>query len=347
MACGHDKAEFHPEKDERMNTARLFGKLAGMLATVASLIAFFHIDAACAADPSLITPDTTVVLDVPTGTAATACAVPSSPTAPVQLQRSFHDSFDTLVLDGTGWLPHYDGGYDPVGRRWLGYDWMVKRTLLGNREMELYVDDGYKGRSNTPMRKNPFVIKDGVLRIVAEPTPPEIQSAAYDYPYVSGMLQSRGMFSQQYGYFEVKAKVPTGRGLWPAFWLLPTDRSWPPELDIIEMRGYEPTLALGAVHWLNSDGSISRSGCRTVTPTATSEFHVYGALITPQKITWFIDRVAVSEINTPPGFDKTFYMVLNLAVGGNWPGTPDADTIFPASFEIDWVSAYAWNNSVQ
>jgi len=309
-------------------------------------LTFGSINAVQAAD-AIEFPGETITLSVPAGSGAASCGTAKAETTPMKLRRSFFDPFDTLVLDGQGWLPHYDGGYDNNAAKWLGYDWRTKRTLDGNREQQLYVDQNYRGNGSVAMKINPFRIDSGVLSITADLTPQQNYDAAYGYNYTSGVLQSRALFTQQYGYFEIRARTPAGRGMWPAFWLLPTDRTWPPELDIMEMRGNEPNLVLGAIHWNDESGRQASFGCRTSVPTTTTEFHTYGALLGPDKITWFIDRNPVSQIATPPGFDKPFYMVVNLAAGSTWAGTPDGSTVFPNKLEVDWIAAYAWRDTVQ
>lgn len=111
-------------------------------------------------------------------------------------------------------------------------------------------------------------------------------------------------------------------------------------MDIVEVVGQQPELIVSTAHWTDAAGNHKASGCRTRLPTTDQEFHLYGALWTPEKITYFIDRQPVAEISTPPGMDKPMYMLLNLAVGGKMVGRADEDTPMPAKYDIDWVSAY-------
>ena len=256
------------------------------------------------------------------------------------LQRTFFDDFNKLDLSDSGWSPHFDGGYDEKTKTWLGYDNPNKRTLKGNKEQQLYVDPAYQGDSPQSLNLNPFLLKDGKLSIVAQRTPASLQQALYGYQYYSGLLTTRKSFAQRYGYFEMRAKLPAGKAIWPAFWLLPLDRSWPPELDIVELVGQQPDLIVTTVHSGESIENYQSSGCRTKLSSATSRFHLYGAYWQANKVTFYIDRQAVAQIATPPTMNKPMYMLLNLAVGGKMVGVADSETPVPAKFEIDWVAAY-------
>jgi beta-glucanase (GH16 family) len=260
----------------------------------------------------------------------------------ILLEQTFADPFDTLELQGSErWTPHYDGGFDAPSGRWPGADWLSKRTLQGNQEQQIYVDPAYRGKGPAPLYLNPFRLHDGVLSIVAERTPAPLRELLHGFEYTSGLLTSRASLVQRYGYFEIRARIPAGKALWPAFWLLPADKSWPPELDILEVVGQQAELIVSTAHWVGADGKRASSGCRTRKPEAPTGFHHYGALWTPESITYYFDREPVAHLTTPPGMDKPMFMLMNLAVGGNMVGKADADTPLPARFEIDFVAAYA------
>jgi beta-glucanase (GH16 family) len=272
-------------------------------------------------------------LDVPTGVPTKLCAalLPVAAAKPQRFQRTFFDDFDALDLAWGRWTPHYDGGYD----------WMVKRTLVANKEQQLYVDPGYQGTATKPLSLNPFVLKDGKLDIVADRAPPALRPSLYGYEFTSGLLTSRKSLVQQYGFFEMRARIPAGRALWPAFWLLAEDRSWPPEIDVLEVVGQKPDQMVQTTHWKDPVTGLHQvSGCRTTLITASTGYHQYGVMWDATRITYYIDRVPVTEIATPPGLDKKMYMLLNLAVGGVMVGVADARTPVPAVFSIDWVAAY-------
>jgi beta-glucanase (GH16 family) len=258
----------------------------------------------------------------------------------VQLRRNFVDAFDKLDLKSNRWTPHYDAGYDDTAKRWLGYDWVVKRTLPGAQEQQIYVDPDYRGSTSAPLNLNPFTTSNGILTITADRIPPELKAALPGFQFMSGLLTTRKSFLQKYGYFEIRAKVPAGRNLLPAFWLLPFDKSWPPELDVFEAPGHEPDKIVTTVHWKEPSGQQKASGCRTVVPGFDKQFHRYGALWTPERVVYYLDRRPIAQIATPPGFDKPMYMIVNLAVGGTWVGRATDENPMPVKFEVDEISAY-------
>jgi beta-glucanase (GH16 family) len=259
----------------------------------------------------------------------------------VAFRRTFFDDFQQLDRSWTRWHPHYDGGWDPSRQRWQGYDWMVKRTLQGNKEQQLYVDPGYAGTGKVPLGLDPFRRVDGHLEITAQRTPPDLRSALAGYEFVSGLLTSRPSFTQKHGFFELRARIPAGKGLWPAFWLLPMDKSWPPEIDVFEVVGSEPEVIAQTTHWKDPQNGARRvSSCRTRLPGADTAFHQYGVLWTPERIVFYLDRLPVAHFQTPPGLDQPMYMLMNLAVGGTMVGPADADTPMPSALAIEWVAAY-------
>ncbi|MEM0951482.1 MAG: glycoside hydrolase family 16 protein [Cyanobacteria bacterium P01_H01_bin.74] len=176
-----------------------------------------------------------------------------------------------------------------------------------------------------------------------------------DLPYTSGMLASSRAFDFQYGYFEIEAKIPQGKGLWPAFWLKPR-RDWPPEIDIFENLGHDPDTIYFSHHWADKYGkhafrseSVERSQLRNRTAASNSSnpasrlgFHRYAIHWTSTQITWYIDDVACYQVveNIP---HQPLMMIANLAVGGNWPGDPDETTVFPAVMQIKHIKVWQTN----
>ncbi len=131
----------------------------------------------------------------------------------------------------------------------------------------------------------------------------------------------------------MRAKLPAGKGIWPAFWLLPTDLSWPPEIDIMESIG-DPSKVYVVLH---SNATKLEGVELQVTPDA---FHVFAVSWTAKEVIWFIDGREVRRTTTPADMHKPMYMLANIAVGGDWAGQPDASTRFPANFAIDYIRAY-------
>jgi beta-glucanase (GH16 family) len=180
---------------------------------------------------------------------------------------------------------------------------------------------------------DPFFIDEGVLEITAQPTPPNARGGIESYPYVSGLISTQPSFSQTYGYFEMRGELPQGKGLWPAFWMLPKDGSWPPELDVVESIG-DPSHVYMTAH--GKRGKSLGAEAR-ITPHV---FHTFAVSWDRQDLIWYIDGGEVGRVPTPEDMHKPMYMLANLSVGGSWPGAPDASTCFPAKLTIDYIRAY-------
>lgn len=290
----------------------------------------------------------TLTLPVPAQAAGPVCAPVQETGAPaVTVKRTFFEDFDTLDLSSK-WTPHYDGGYDWNTKTWLGYDWVVKRTLPGVHEQEIYVDPNYRGKSSKPLNINPFKVQNSILSITANRIAPEFREALAGFEFTSGLLTTRKSFTQKWGYFETRAKVPAGPNLVPAFWLLADDRSYPQELDVMEAPGHAPDKdkIIQTIHWVDADKQKKASGCRTLFPSFEKDFHYYGALWTPERIIYYLDRKPVGQIQTPPSFIYPMYMLVNLAVGGAWVGDAGPDRPMPVNFDVDNVSAYTMSSSI-
>lgn len=181
--------------------------------------------------------------------------------------------------------------------------------------------------------------------------------------YTSGRINTQGKHDFIYGLFEVVAKVPQGQGFLPAFWMMPTDENlygqWPRcgEIDAMEVLGSETDTAYGTIHYGNPHRE-SQNSYTLPNGTFADSYHKYSCEWYPDKINWYIDgvlyhtesdwyskTVGQGEVSYPAPFDQPFYMILNLAVGGNWPGNPDASTDFDqAAFSIDSVKVYQKDN---
>jgi beta-glucanase (GH16 family) len=271
-------------------------------------------------------------------------ATDTSPLATLSLHRTFHDDFDVHPLKGK-WVPHYAGGAAwPDARYWGGEGSDFKRKDSWNGEQQIYVDPRYAGRGTTPLGLDPFKVHDGILSIIASRTPPELKPVLFNNEYISGILTTQGWFSQKHGYFEIRAKIPIGHGVWPAFWLLADDGGWPPELDVMEGRGQEIGDMAMTTHWrIPTTQSVQSCGFDFMVPDASSDFHDYGVLWVPDRIVYFIDRKPVSDIKVPSGFDDPMYMIVNLAMGAKYfkgVGFVDAESPVTVAFEIDRISAY-------
>jgi beta-glucanase (GH16 family) len=265
--------------------------------------------------------------------------------APVSLHRTFHDDFDQHPLSGGRWVPHYAGGAAwPQARYWGGDGSDIKRKTASNGEQQIYVDPRYGGRTTTPLGLDPFKVRDGVLAIVASRTPAALKPVLFNNEYVSGILTTQGSFSQKYGYFEIRSKIPAGTGVWPAFWLLADDGGWPPEIDVMEGRGQRPDDLVMTTHWRNpATGHVESCGFDFSVLHTSTDFHDYGVLWARDRIIYFIDRKPVSDIKVPAGFEDPMYMIVNLAMGAKYfegVGFVDGESPNLVEFEIDRISAY-------
>lgn len=240
------------------------------------------------------------------------------------LLLTFADDFDTLALwDGEAgtWESNY----------WWGAE---NGSTLPNNELQWYIDSDYAPTQSV----NPFAIDDGILTITAARAPQEIQPLIEGFEYTSGMLTSYRSFAQTYGYFEIRADMPEGKGLWPAFWLLPADGSWPPELDVIELIGQKPNELMHTVH-SDATGSRVSEGFKAAVADSGG-FHDFGVLWGPEEIVWTYDGVEMARAATPDDMHGPMYMIVNLAVGGI-AGAPAQGLADPAEMKIDHIRVYA------
>ncbi len=177
--------------------------------------------------------------------------------------------------------------------------------------------------------------------------------------YTSARLKTQGKFSQAYGRFEARIKIPRGQGIWPAFWMLGDDiekpgldkSGWPGcgEIDIMENIGKEPTLVHGTIHGPGYSGEhgIGAPFGLHGDQRFADDFHLYAVEWEPNAIRFYVDDhlyTTRTPADLPKGtkwvYDHPFFLLLNVAVGGGWPGSPDATTVFPQTMLVDYVRAY-------
>lgn len=244
-----------------------------------------------------------------------------------------------------GWRLAFEEGFDSLetsvlapGRFAFAYP-DGSRTNRGNRELEYYVDPR-PDREMAPLSgANPFSVAGGVLAIQAWPLSVPERRAAQGLAYASGMLTTHGSFAFRYGYAEIRARMPRGKGLWPAFWLLARKGGWPPEIDVLEVYGDRTTTLDVTVH--TAEGGQHRQEQRKVpVPDLADAFHLYAVTWTAESIVWSFDGAPVFAVATPADLHQPMYLIVNLAVGGTWTGSPDATTPFPAQFEIDRIRVF-------
>lgn len=324
------------------------GQVAGILGLLI-LVGCLAMPASALAEDDLETAPAKLLLKIPNDTPGERCALiePSGTAMPVtvSLHRTFHDDFDEHPLLGGRWASHYTGNVEmPESFYAAGAGSDLRRKSKYNGEQEIYVDPGYEGRGTVPLGLDPFKVRDGILSIVASRTPPELKPLLFDNEYVSGILTTQKSFSQKYGYFEIRSKIPFGVGVWPAFWLLANNGGWPPEIDVLEGRGQRPGDVVMTTHWrIPATGFVQRCGFDFSVPNAWADFHDYGVLWQRDRLVYFIDRKPVSDIKVPSSFEDPMYMIVNLAMGAKLfggVGFVDAQSPPVVEFQIDRISAY-------
>lgn len=214
------------------------------------------------------------------------------------------------------------------------YDIGTGQYGWGNNELQFYTN-----------RSKNVTVQNGYLIITAH------KESFNGSSYTSARLLTKGKFEQTYGRFEARMRLPWGQGMWPAFWMLGADidtNTWPGcgEIDIMEFRGQNPSIVLGTVHGPGYSAGQSISKSYTIkNDRFDTDFHVFGIEWGSKYVNFYVDDVLYNQI-TPadvPGewvFNKPFYILINLAVGGNFVGAPNSDTVFPQTMLVDYVRVY-------
>ncbi len=241
----------------------------------------------------------------------------------------FNDEFNGSALDTTKWVTCYSYSLSDNG---CGHS---------NGELQYYLPRNVTvsyGTVKLRGKKETYVAPDGKT-----------------YNYTSGMISTGrnkldtsmpAKFKYQYGYAEMRAKVPKGKGYWPAFWMLPfsdTDpNKWPPEIDAMEILGDKISTVYMSHHHKDLSGNLVTDTKSWVGSDFSTGFHVYAVDWEPNAIRWYVDgverRVAYTDTTWIPA--EPMHLLANLAIGGDWPGSPDSTTSFPRNFEIDYVRVW-------
>lgn len=201
--------------------------------------------------------------------------------------------------------------------KWTTENWAAEK----NNELQFY----------TPQN---IMLENGLLKIVSE------KESFEGREYTSGALHTKNKFSFLYGKVELRAKLPSGQGMFPAFWMMPNqEQTWLPEIDILEMLGHQPDEIWMVVHWLDNDNRLKSSSSSYKGPDYSADYHTFGIEWSPDQITWFIDGIERYQTDDYIP-DQEMYLYVNTAIGGNWPGSPDQTTTFPQYFEIDYIRVY-------
>jgi beta-glucanase (GH16 family) len=233
------------------------------------------------------------------------------------------------------WSDEFDYSGKPDSTKW---DYNIGGHGWGNNEMQYYTDE----------LKNAEV-KDGKLIIRA------LKDTIQGSEYSSARLTTKSKGGHwTYGKIEASLKLPYGQGIWPAFWMLGSnfrDVGWPDcgEIDIMELVGSpeRDNTSHGTLHWRNTEGKRSKSGNSYNLDNGifNDAYHTFAIEWNPEMITWFVDENLIHFVDISQeefsAFHKDFYILLNLAVGGKWPGYPDSTTVFPQYLEAEYIRVYS------
>ncbi len=237
------------------------------------------------------------------------------------------DEFDAAQLDPESWFFEEADGSQYGIPGW------------GNNELQWYLPDSAQ-------------LENGNLVITAR------NEVSNGKNYTSARINTRDRFALRYGRIEARIRLPAGKGIWPAFWMLPQDDvygTWAAsgEIDVMEavnLGASGGNTVHGTLHYGGEWPNNASSGSSYVVATdATAEFHIYAFEWDATEMRWYVDDVLFAMQNSwsstaapfPAPFDERFYILLNVAVGGNWPGAPDAATVFPVTMEVDYVRVYS------
>lgn len=271
-----------------------------------------------------------IVLTVVVGLITLSCILPSqSQSTPGK--TVFKDEFDGpsgSAVDPTRWTSEIGGG-----------GW-------GNQELQHY----------TNSTDNVYLNGSGSLVIKAIKLDKPLSLNCWYGPcqYTSGRLITKGKFDLKFGRFEARIRIPKGQGIWPAFWLLGNNIDtvgWPRcgEIDVMENIGREPSIVHGTIHGpgYSGGGGIGASFTLPDNKLFSDDYHVYSVEWSSNKIRWYVDGKLYQTLtprDLPAGatwvFDHPYFLLLNLAVGGGWPGSPDRTTTFPQMMLVDYVRVY-------
>ena len=250
-----------------------------------------------------------------------------------------------ITMPGNGWELVWQDEFDSDKIDTTSWNILIREKSKHN-ELQYYLPDE-------------VYIQNGSLRIRSQVRKFGSMS------YTSGRIDTKGKIAPVYGRFEIRAKLPGGKGLWPAYWLYPQNRNWQmemlmletvaagnerlipeerpwySEIDIMEFLGHETGIVYGTHHYYTFDGQKkTSSGTLRSQTDFTKDFHIYALEWEPDSIRWYIDGQLIHVCTD--GIPHTpHYLIINTAVGGSWPGNPDSTTVFPQYHDIDYVRIYS------
>lgn len=242
----------------------------------------------------------------------------NTPLSYPDMELVWQDEFSAASLDEQNWTFEIGDGCPNL----CGW---------GNEELQYYREDN-------------VLVENGLLVIEAR------KERFSDSDYTSSRIITKDKASIRYGRVDIRAKMPDGQGIWPALWMLGQnidEVSWPAcgEIDIMEMKGGEgrENTVHGTAHW-DLGGRVKAGGSLTMSRGLNESFHVYSIIWDNQSIEWLLDDQPYFELDITEDhqteFHRPFFFIMNVAVGGDWPGNPDASTIFPTRMYVDYIRAF-------
>lgn len=241
-----------------------------------------------------------IVLSVCTGIAAAEAPPTHSAISDKKWELVWSDEFDGTAVDKTKW-------------------YLTDAAVVKNNEKQYYSPENVS-------------VGNGLLTILAE------KKAQGGREYTSGHLDTKDKFAMTFGRWECRAKLPKTKAVWPAIWMLRQAGGWPPEIDIMEMLGHDPKTVYGSTHYgklpNNQHTTDKFSG-----PDFSEDFHEFACEWYPDRVEFFVDGEKYSTQTKSIPFEP-FYFILNVAVGGDWPGFPDNTTVLPQKMLVDWVRVF-------
>lgn len=310
---------------------RSFRAIATRLAFLAAVLSLF-------ANPTAITAcvaanDDSAVATVTSTTTSTAAAQSALP----------QPSEEPATAAAKDWKLVWQDEFDGESLDYSKWEIEVNAFGGGNQELQIYTD-----------RRENVRVEGGRLILEARRDNHGIQGTVREYS--SGRIRSKHRGDWKYGRFEIRAKMPAGAGLWPAAWLLPTEEKYggwaaSGEIDIIEYKGQEPNQVWGTLHYGGHwpDNRHSGTQFKLTEGSFASDFHTFALEWEEGEIRWYVDGQLYQTQKQwdsvsapfPAPFDQHFHLIFNLAVGGGFVGPPNAQSVFPAQFEVDYVRVYA------
>lgn len=235
-------------------------------------------------------------------------------------QLVWEDHFEESSLDTASWTA-------------------MNRGLSWNNELQAYVEQNVSIEPSTiDLNRSCLVLTSKIENWTGLSNRSDNPNIIVTRNYTSGLVDTQNKRYWTYCKVEICARLPKTKGIWPAHWMLPNDGSWPPEIDIMELLGHDPKTVHMTNHW-GTQQQHRFIGDHYTGPDFSAGFHIFSVEWEPGIVRWYVDGVKRFE-STQGVPNKPFFLILNTAVGGDWPGNPDISTVFPQRHEIDWVKVY-------